>query len=48
MTQLFIVLCRITGSEKNNSTKKNFLEQFYSKRLDREPTPAINFRNLVT
>jgi hypothetical protein len=48
MISLFIVLCRITGSEKDNSTKKKFLEQFYSKRLDKEPTPAINFRNLVT
>jgi len=48
MTTSFIVLCRITCSEKHNSKKKKILEQFYSKRLDKQPTTAINFRNLVT
>jgi hypothetical protein len=47
MTPLFIVLCRKTYPEEHNSPKKKFLQQFYSKRLDKEPSKAINFRNLV-
>jgi hypothetical protein len=44
----FIVLYRITSSEKENSTKTNFWQRFCPKRLTEQSTKAMNHRNLVT